>query len=264
MPQHGAGTWRPRTKLPEARSPRKRPVQSAASRSYLDAGGAHEAPGLNETPAAAQLALGALSVDEMLHRLSSSDPVPGGGSVAALAGAMGAGLVSMVAALTAGRDAYASVDAEAREIGTAATALRDELIGLADEDSKAYQGYMDARRLPRQTDAERAARARAMEGSAAQSADVPMRTARVAIQALELARRIAPIGNRNAVSDAGVAALLTAAAVRGAILNVRINLPQLPDDAPLVHDASNELPRLEQDAAALESAALADVSARLP
>lgn len=223
----------------------------------------YEASGLNETAAAPQLALGALSVNELLQRLASSDPVPGGGSSAALAGAMGASLVSMVAALTVGRDAYATVDTEAREIGSAASALRDELIALADEDSKAYQGYMDARRLPRQTDAERAARARAMEGTAVQSADVPMRTARVAMQALELARRIAPIGNRNAVSDAGVAALLTAAAVRGAILNVRINLPQLPEDAPLVQEASDELPRLEQDATALESAALADVSARL-
>ena len=218
---------------------------------------------MNETPTATPVALGALSVDEMLQRLSSSDPVPGGGSAAALVGAMGASLVAMVAALTVGRDAYASVDAEAGEIGSAATALRDELVALADEDSKAYQGYMNARRLPRHTDAERAARARAMEGTAVQSADVPMRTARVAMRALELARRIAPIGNRNADSDAGVAALLTAAAIRGAILNVRINLPQLPEDAALVQDASTELPQLERDAAALESAALADVAARL-
>ena len=200
---------------------------------------------MNETAAAPQLALGALSVDDLLKRLASSDPVPGGGSSAALAGAMGASLVSMVAALTVGRDAYATVDIEAREIGSAASALRDELIALADEDSKAYQGYMDARRLPRQTDAERAARARAMEGTAVQSADVPMRTARVAMQALELAARIAPIGNRNAASDAGVAAQLASAAVRGAILNVRINLPYLPADSPLRARTLRRVERLE-------------------
>jgi formiminotetrahydrofolate cyclodeaminase len=218
---------------------------------------------LNEAQAPSQLTLAPLSVDELLRRLSSSDPVPGGGSAAALAGATGASLVSMVAALTVGRDAYAAVEADAREIGRAAEALRDELVALADEDSMAYQGYMDALRLPRQTDDERSARTRAMQGAAVQSADVPLRTARVAMQALELARRIAPIGNRNAVSDAGVAALLAAAAIRGAILNVRINLPQLPEDALLRKEAAQELPALERDAAALESAALADVSARL-
>ena len=219
---------------------------------------------MNETEAALQLSLSRLSVDELLERLSSSAPVPGGGSAAALAGAVGASLVSMVAALTVGRDAYAAVENEARDIGAGAAALRDQLVALADEDSKAYQGYMDARRLPRETDPERSARSRAMGEAALQSADVPLRTAGVALRTLELARRIAPIGNRNAVSDAGVAALLTAAAVRGAILNVRINLPQLPENAPLRKDGSAQLSRLEEEAAALEAATLADVSARLP
>lgn len=217
---------------------------------------------MNETKAAL-LELSAQSVDDLLDRLSSSDPVPGGGSAAALAGAVGASLVSMVAALTVGRDAYVQVEDEAREIGAAAAALRDELVALAEEDSNAYQGYMDARRLPRQTDAERSARNLAMADAALQSADVPLRTALVAVRALELARRIAPIGNRNAVSDAGVAALLAAAAVRGAILNVRINLPQLPEEAALRKELPARISRLEQDTNALEAATLADVSARL-
>ena len=142
---------------------------------------------MNETHAASQLALAPIRIDELLERLSSSDPVPGGGSAAALAGAVGASLVSMVAALTVGRDAYADVEAEAREIGEAASGLRDQLVALADEDSIAYQAYMDARRLPRQTETERATRARAMEGAAVQAADVPLRTARVAREVLELA-----------------------------------------------------------------------------
>jgi formiminotetrahydrofolate cyclodeaminase len=218
---------------------------------------------MNDTEARAPAALAPLSLRELLDRLSSSDPVPGGGSAAALAGAMGASLVSMVAALTAGRAEHADADTAVREIGEAASSVRDELIELAQRDSDAYQAVVTARRLPRETDEQRAARARAMSSAIVQAAEVPFHTARVARQTLELAGRIAPIGNRNAVSDAGVAALLSAAAIRGAILNVRINLPYLPEDAPIRAEAGAELGRLEQDATTLEAAALADVATRI-
>ena len=218
---------------------------------------------MNDTETRAPAALAPLSLRELLDRLSSSDPVPGGGSAAALAGAMGASLVSMVAALTAGRAEYTDADAAAREIGEAASSVRTELIELAQRDSDAYQAVVTARRLPRETDEQRAVRARAMGSAIVQAAEVPLRTARVARQALELAGRIAPIGNRNAVSDAGVAALLSAAAIRGAILNVRINLPYLPEDAPIRAEAGAELSRLEREATTLEAAALADVATRI-
>jgi len=218
---------------------------------------------LNDTQTGALAALAPLSVRELLDRLSSSDPVPGGGSAAALAGAMGASLVSMVAALTAGRAEYAEAGDAAREIGEAASSLRDELIELTQRDSDAYQAVVTARRLPRETDEQRLARARAMSSAIVQAAEVPLRTARVAREALELAGRIAPIGNRNAVSDAGVAALLSAAAIRGAILNVRINLPYLPEDAPIGAEVGAELSRLEQETTTLEAAALADVATRI-
>ena len=218
---------------------------------------------MNDTETRAPAALAPLSLRELLDRLSSSDPVPGGGSTAALAGAMGASLVSMVAALTAGRAEYTDADAAAREIGEAASSVRTELIELAQRDSDAYQAVVTARRLPRETDEQRAVRARAMGSAIVQAAEVPLRTARVARQALELAGRIAPIGNRNAVSDAGVAALLSAAAIRGAILNVRINLPYLPEDAPIRAEAGAELSRLEREATTLEAAALADVATRI-
>ena len=218
---------------------------------------------MNDTQTGALAALAPLSVRELLDRLSSSDPVPGGGSAAALAGAMGASLVSMVAALTAGRAEYAEADDAVRVIGEAASSLRDELVELAQRDSDAYQAVVTARRLPRETDEQRLARARAMSSAIVQAAEVPLRTARVAREALELAGRIAPIGNRNAVSDAGVAALLSAAAIRGAILNVRINLPYLPEDAPLRAEAGAELSRLEQETTTLEAAALADVATRI-
>lgn len=96
-----------------------------------------------------------------------------------------------------------------------------------------------------------------------EAARVPLRTAKVAAEVLELASRIAPIGNRNAVSDAGVAAQLAGAALRGALLNVRINLPYLPTDEPLRNSAPPELIRLEAVADERERAALAAVDARL-
>lgn len=210
-----------------------------------------------------QQALSRLPVRELLDRLASSEPVPGGGSAAALAGAMGAGLVSMVAALTVGRAEYAEADPMAREIGEAASPLRGELLDLAERDAEAYDAFVRARRLPRDTDEQRATRATAMAAAIQQAAEIPLRTARVAAQALELARRIAPIGNRNAVSDAGVAAQLASAAVRGAVLNVRINLPHLAEGSPLRESAPAELRRLEAEAAAQEAATLADVATRL-
>jgi formiminotetrahydrofolate cyclodeaminase len=203
------------------------------------------------------------TVSELLERLSSSAPVPGGGSAAALSGALGASLVAMVCELTVGRAAYADVEPIAREAGAAARQLRDELVELAEEDAAAYEAVVRARKLPRETESEQATRSAAMDAASVAAAEVPLRTAHVASGVLELAERIAPIGNRNAVSDAGVAALLAAAAVRGAVLNVRINLPYLPAGAALAAYAPAELAGLEAAAATVEAAALAAVSARL-
>lgn len=203
------------------------------------------------------------TVRDLLDRLSSHAPVPGGGSAAALSGALGASLVAMVCELTIGRPAYADAEPIAREAGDAARALRDTLVELAEQDATAYDAVVRARKLPRETEAERSARSAAIDAASVAAAEVPLRTAHVAAAVLELAERIAPIGNRNAVSDAGVAALLAAAAVRGAALNVRINLPYLPEGTELADSAPRELAALEATAAKVEAAALAAVSARL-
>ena len=214
-------------------------------------------------PAIHQPTLRQLTMDELLDRLSSSAPIPGGGSAAALAGAMGAGLVAMVAALTVGRDEYADVETAVRDLGATAATVRDDLLDLAQRDSEAYEAVVRARHLPRETDDERAARKAALTDAMRLAAEVPLETARAAAHALELAARIAPIGNRNAASDAGVAAQLASAAVRGAILNVRINLPYLPADSTLRAEAPSELEQLQAAALAAEGAALADVATRL-
>jgi formiminotetrahydrofolate cyclodeaminase len=204
-----------------------------------------------------------LPVHAFLERLGSSDPVPGGGSAAALAAAMGAALVAMVAELTTGRPAYAEHEATIRKLRFDALDRRNELLDLAQQDAEAYDAVVRARHLPKESEAEKAARSSALEAAMLEAARIPLRAAVVASEVLDLAERIAPIGNRNAVSDAGVAAQLAAAGLRGAVLNVRINLPYLADDDPLRASAPAEIARLEALAANGERAALAAVDERL-
>jgi glutamate formiminotransferase/formiminotetrahydrofolate cyclodeaminase len=204
-----------------------------------------------------------LSITDLLGRLSTRDPVPGGGSAAALAGALGAALVSMVVELSAGRPDAVEHEDRLREIGARAAAEREGLARLAQEDAAAYRSVIEARRLPRATDEQQASRLAALNRAMVAAAEVPLRTAQSAARVLELAAKVAPIGNRNAVSDAGVAALLAAAAVRGAGLNVRINLPYLPAGEPLAAQAPDEMARLQALADELEREALLSVDRRM-
>ena len=204
-----------------------------------------------------------LSVQELLERLGSSDPVPGGGSASALAAAMGAALVAMVAELTIGRAEYAEHEETIRHLRFDALERRAELVALAQEDATAYDAVVQARRMPKDTQGEKATRSQALGKAMVAAARAPLRAAVVAAEVLDLAERMAPIGNRNAVSDAGVAALLAAAGLRGALLNVRINLPYLPADEPMRTSAPPEIARLEILAEKGQQAALSAVDARL-
>ncbi|HEY6608051.1 MAG TPA: cyclodeaminase/cyclohydrolase family protein [Candidatus Limnocylindria bacterium] len=185
-----------------------------------------------------------LPTSELLSRLATSAPTPGGGSAAALAGALAAGLVEMVVALTSGRPAAAQHEAELGSIGSAAGELRRQLTELTDADAAAYEAVVGARRLARTTDEERVERDARLAEATREATMVPLRTMRAGIQVLELTERLAPIGNRNAASDIGVAALLASTAVRGAELNVRINLPYLADGDPLAGQAGAEASQL--------------------
>ncbi|HEX6475148.1 MAG TPA: cyclodeaminase/cyclohydrolase family protein [Candidatus Limnocylindria bacterium] len=199
----------------------------------------------------------------MTARLASREPIPGGGSAAALAGAMGAALVAMVAELTIGRPDAAPHEQDLRELRDDALAHLDLLRRLAEQDAAAYEAVVTARRLPRETDEERATRTAELATAMVAAAEVPLRTAEVAAEVLDLAHRIAPIGNPNAVSDAGVGAQLASASVRGAILNVRINLPYLPADSPLRGTAAANADRLERHATEVETATLTEVNGRI-
>jgi formiminotetrahydrofolate cyclodeaminase len=204
--------------------------------------------------------LGDLPVRELIDRLASKAPAPGGGSAAALAGAMGAALVEMVGELTTGRADLDGSDGAVGEICAAATTRRTELLGLAELDASAYDAVIAARRLPRQTDAERADRALRVTDATREATRIPLRVAEAAADVLRLAERIAPLGNPHAVSDAGVAAQLASASVRGALLNVRINLPSLAEDDPVRRSAATRVDALDAEARERERHVLAVVA----
>ena len=169
------------------------------------------------------------SLRRFLDELASSAPTPGGGGAAAVMGAMGAALVSMVCRLTIGKKDYEAVEAPVRRMLDQAEALRQRLTEMIAEDVQAFDALMAAYRLPRSSDAEKQARSQAIQHALKQATDVPLDCAAACAEVIELARQLAPIGNRGVISDAGVAALSAHAALRSAALAVYINVPSIKD-----------------------------------
>jgi formiminotetrahydrofolate cyclodeaminase len=169
-------------------------------------------------------------VTNFLDELASNAPAPGGGSVAALSGALGAALVSMVCNLTLGKKAYADVQDEIGDLLAESEALREKLTGLLEEDVKAYTGYSKAAKMPRETEEEKAERQVVMQAALKIATDVPLSIAETAVKVMDLCMPAAEKGNKWAVSDAGVAVLMAEAALRSAALNVLINLGTLKDE----------------------------------
>lgn len=176
-------------------------------------------------------ASGGESVSGFLGAIASSAPAPGGGSVAAHAGALAATLAQMVAGLTIGKKKYAAVEGEMKELAIRAAALTNALSALVKRDADAYTAVSGAYALPKESDADKAARDQAIQAALLQAANVPLETARACAEVAELALMAAERGNSNAVSDAGVAALLADAGCRGASYNVRINAMSITDSA---------------------------------
>ncbi len=168
-------------------------------------------------------------VGTFLAALASSAPTPGGGSVAALSGAMAAGLVSMVCALTIGKKAFAALEDELRAVHDRAESLRLELQTLAAQDMAIFERLAAAYKLPRTTDADAATRRTAIQHVTRLAAEVPLQVAVAAATILPLCAVLAPRVGRLIVSDLGVAAALAQATVQSAILNVEINLAGLED-----------------------------------
>jgi formiminotetrahydrofolate cyclodeaminase len=192
---------------------------------------------------------GGESLSGFVGAVAASVPAPGGGSVAAHAGALGAALAQMVAGLTAGKKKYAAVDAEMRELGLRAAGLVNALSALVARDAAAYTMVTDAYKLAAEPEDAALRRKAAIADALLGAAEVPLETARACADVAELAAVCATRGNTNAVSDAGVAALLADAACRGAVYNVRINVSSLEDrsrGAGLIEEATQLLARTRQ------------------
>jgi len=182
-------------------------------------------------PTTARGALVRRTIVDFTDEVSRDSPAPGGGSVAALAGALAAALASMVANLTYAKEGTEERDADLGRIAAEAQGVKDRLIAAVDADAQAFGGFMSAMRMPQATPEEKAARALKMQDGLRTAIAVPWATAEDSFRAMELAREVAAIGNPNSLSDAAVGVQLGYAGVRGGLWNVLINLKDITDPA---------------------------------
>lgn len=185
-------------------------------------------------------------IKSFLDELASSAPAPGGGSVAALSGALGAALISMVGNLTIGKEKYASVQEEISELLEKSERLRKELTELLEADVRAYTELSQTMKMPRDTEEQKKTREKAMDKALKAATNVPMQIAEACVAVMELCRPAAEKGNINAVSDVGVGMLMAEAGLRSAALNVLINLGWIKDET-FVSDNRKKLDDLLAD-----------------
>ena len=188
-----------------------------------------------------------LTLKEFLNKVAGSDPVPGGGSIAALNGAIASALAAMVANLTIGKKGYEEHEELMQHIAGVALQGQNTFIEDIDRDSEAYDSVFTCFKMPKATDEEKAARSAAIQEATRHAALIPMEVARKALEVMPVIADIARLGNRNAITDACVAMMAARSAVLGALLNVRINLGVLKDKE-FVLGLQAEADRMEQTA----------------
>jgi formiminotetrahydrofolate cyclodeaminase len=206
--------------------------------------------------------LAELVVKEFLNKVAGSDPVPGGGSVAALNGAIASALAAMVANLTIGKKGYEAHEDLMRYISEITMRQKDTFVADIDRDSEAYDGVFACFKMPKATDEEKAARSAAIQDATKYAALVPMQVARNAYELMPIIADVARLGNRNAVTDACVAMMSARSAVLGALMNVRINLGSLKDKE-FVAKLQTEADELERLACAKEKELLDEINQEL-
>jgi methenyltetrahydrofolate cyclohydrolase len=202
------------------------------------------------------------TLNEYLALAASKSPTPGGGSVSAVTATSAAAMVSMVANLTLGKKGYEGAQEEARRALGEATELMEELKRLTAEDMAAFDSFMAAWRLPAATEAEKKAKETAMEQAAEGASQVPLRICRACLRILAAARALAPVGNKTAISDVGVALYIAEAALRSAMLSVDINLPLIRNES-FASGLRTERERLLSEAEELRAAGIGIVKTRL-
>jgi formiminotetrahydrofolate cyclodeaminase len=202
------------------------------------------------------------TVARFLDELADSAPTPGGGSAAALVGAMGAALVSMVCNVTMGKKGQEAVESEMKAVRDLSEQLREQLTGMVASDIAAFDGLMAAYRLPRASETEKSNRAEAIQRNLRAATETPLECARACSQVIALSRRAGLSGYSGVISDAGVGAVTANAALRSAALNVYINLPTLKDRA-FASRATTEIEQLLAEGARESESVFALVRDRL-
>ncbi|HJD36623.1 MAG TPA: cyclodeaminase/cyclohydrolase family protein [Candidatus Blautia ornithocaccae] len=197
-----------------------------------------------------------MTIQEFAMQTASNEPVPGGGSISALAGSLAAALTEMVAGLTIGKKKYADVEEEMKEAVEPMKAVCAQLLDDIKRDSESFDQYMQALTLPKETEEEKAARTEAMQNGLKAAVEVPLSVAKAACGILPYAETMVVKGNKTAVTDALVAAMMARTAVLGAGFNVKINLESIKDQE-YVDRIGKEVAELEKQAIEQEKKILA-------
>lgn len=204
------------------------------------------------------MTLTAISVREFLKQTSSSAPTPGGGGIAALTAATAAALASMVGELTKHKKGYESVQSQMDDLIAKAIALRDQALQFIDDDATVFNAFMEALRLPKDTDEQKKVRQSALQEAYRQAAMVPLQIAELSYALFDLAEIAVQHGNKSVITDGAMVAINARAAVKAAILNVRINLSGIKD-VDYVQSVEAKLEQLAHDLDERENNILAHI-----
>lgn len=201
-------------------------------------------------------------IQQFLDELASKASTPGGGSAAAIMGAMGAALASMVCNLTVGKKNYEDVDAEMRETLDRTEKLREQLTDMIRADIEVFNKVMSAYGMPKDTDEQKVERSEAIQAALKEATDVPLACAKICAEVIDLCKPLSEKGNKNVISDAGVAVLVAEAALRSAALNVYINIGGIKDE-DFKHSRHDELEQILNGTRQLTDEVYAIVKSRL-